>query len=106
MTISGFRHPFLGKYKVGFSESGKIQALDVQLYADAGYSFDLSGGVLDRAMFHSENAYYIPNVHISGKLCKTNLPTNTAYVIFSSPFVAYVYPKIPRVWRSSGNADL
>lgn len=81
MVTTGFRHPFLGKYKVGFTKEGKILALDLDLFADAGYSFDLSGGVLDRALFHSENAYFIPHVHVSGKLCKTNLPTNTAYVL-------------------------
>lgn len=85
MMTSGYRHPFLGNYKVGFTKTGKIMALDVDLYADAGYSFDLSGGVLDRAIFHSENAYYIPHVHVSGKLCKTNLPTNTAFRGFGGP---------------------
>eukprot|EP01111_Echinosteliopsis_oligospora_P015503 TRINITY_DN6157_c0_g1_i1.p1 TRINITY_DN6157_c0_g1~~TRINITY_DN6157_c0_g1_i1.p1 ORF type:complete len:771 (+),score=277.00 TRINITY_DN6157_c0_g1_i1:923-3235(+) len=85
MLISGFRHPFLGKYKVGFTNEGKLEALDLQLYADAGYSLELSAGVLDRALFHSENAYYIPNVFVSGKLCKTNLPTNTAFRGFGGP---------------------
>lgn len=85
MITTGFRHPFLGKYKVGFTKEGKILALDLDLFADAGYSFDLSGGVLDRALFHSENAYFIPHVNVSGKLCKTNLPTNTAFRGFGGP---------------------
>eukprot|EP01112_Ceratiomyxa_fruticulosa_P007100 TRINITY_DN1832_c0_g1_i2.p1 TRINITY_DN1832_c0_g1~~TRINITY_DN1832_c0_g1_i2.p1 ORF type:complete len:1364 (-),score=294.56 TRINITY_DN1832_c0_g1_i2:173-4264(-) len=85
MVTSGYRHPFLGRYKVGFTKEGKVMALDLHLYADAGYSFDLSGGVMDRALFHSENAYNIPHIRVSGKLCKTNLPTNTAFRGFGGP---------------------
>lgn len=91
MMTSGYRHPFLGNYKVGFTKTGKIIALDLDLYADAGYSFDLSGGVLDRALFHSENAYYIPHVSVSGKLCKTNLPTNTAYDFLNFYYYLFIY---------------
>eukprot|EP01113_Clastostelium_recurvatum_P030146 TRINITY_DN3652_c0_g1_i1.p1 TRINITY_DN3652_c0_g1~~TRINITY_DN3652_c0_g1_i1.p1 ORF type:complete len:1345 (-),score=361.69 TRINITY_DN3652_c0_g1_i1:322-4356(-) len=85
MATSGTRHPFLGRYKVGFTKEGKIMALDLSLYADAGHSFDLSGGVMDRALFHSENAYFIPHINVSGRLCKTNLPTNTAFRGFGGP---------------------
>lgn len=42
MISSGGRHPFLGQYKVGFTGEGRIIALDVQLYNNAGYSADLS----------------------------------------------------------------
>ncbi|KYQ89070.1 xanthine dehydrogenase [Tieghemostelium lacteum] len=85
MITSGSRHPFLGRYKIGFNDEGRIHSALIQLYADAGYSFDLSIGVLDRAMFHSENAYKIPNFTVIGKLCKTNLPTNTAFRGFGGP---------------------
>nr|AOE43256.1 xanthine dehydrogenase [Rostrostelium ellipticum] len=85
MATTGFRHPFLGRYKVGFDASGRVSAAHIELFADAGYSFDLSGGVLDRAIFHSENAYKIDNIHVIGRLCKTNLPTNTAFRGFGGP---------------------
>ncbi|GAM28786.1 hypothetical protein SAMD00019534_119620 [Acytostelium subglobosum LB1] len=85
MVITGFRHPFIGRYRLGFGKDGKITAADVQLFADAGYSFDLSSGVLERAMFHSENAYKVPNLRVVGKLCKTNLPSNTAFRGFGGP---------------------
>ncbi|EFA78511.1 xanthine dehydrogenase [Heterostelium album PN500] len=85
MMTTGTRHPFIGKYKIGFDKNGKIMAADIDLYADAGYSFDLSVGVLDRAMFHSENAYKVPNIRVNGRLCKTNLPTNTAFRGFGGP---------------------
>ena len=40
---------------------------------------------MDRAMFHADNAYDIPNVRIAGYLCKTNLPSNTAFRGFGGP---------------------
>ncbi|EGG20479.1 xanthine dehydrogenase [Cavenderia fasciculata] len=85
MITTGTRHPFLGRYKIGFDNEGMIKVADIQLFADAGYSYDLSGGVLDRAIFHSENAYKVPNIRVVGRLCKTNLPTNTAFRGFGGP---------------------
>ncbi|EGC38870.1 hypothetical protein DICPUDRAFT_96745 [Dictyostelium purpureum] len=85
MATTGTRHPFIAKYKVGVTKDGLIKALDLELYADAGYSYDISVGVLDRAIFHSENAYKIPNVNVVGRLCKTNLPSNTAFRGYGGP---------------------
>eukprot|EP00271_Cylindrocystis_brebissonii_P015376 TRINITY_DN3802_c0_g1_i1.p1 TRINITY_DN3802_c0_g1~~TRINITY_DN3802_c0_g1_i1.p1 ORF type:complete len:1384 (-),score=303.69 TRINITY_DN3802_c0_g1_i1:1396-5484(-) len=85
MAITGQRHPFLGKYKVGFTSEGKVLALDLELFNNAGNSLDLSHSILERAMFHSENVYNIPNVRIVGKICKTNLPSNTAFRGFGGP---------------------
>lgn len=42
MQVTGYRHPFLISYKVAFDESGKIIAVVFNLYANAGYSMDLS----------------------------------------------------------------
>ena len=42
MIITGKRHGFLGRYKVGFDNSGKLLALQLNLYSDAGWSVDLS----------------------------------------------------------------
>lgn len=36
-------------------------------------------------MFHYENAYYIPNVEVIGHVCRTNLPSNTAFRGFGGP---------------------
>ncbi|XP_021921362.1 xanthine dehydrogenase isoform X2 [Zootermopsis nevadensis] len=85
MMISGTRHPFLGKYKIGFTKKGKITACDIKLYNNAGHTLDLSGPVIERAMFHFENAYYIPNARVRGYICKTNLPSNTAFRGFGGP---------------------
>ncbi|KAF6158613.1 hypothetical protein GIB67_040127 [Kingdonia uniflora] len=85
MMISGQRHSFLGKYKVGFTNEGKLLALDLEIYNNAGNSMDLSLAILERAMFHSDNVYDIPNVRIRGRVCYTNLPSNTAFRGFGGP---------------------
>lgn len=85
MILTGKRHGFLGQYKVGFTGEGKITALDVDLYADGGWSLDLSPPVLLRAMLHVDNAYYIPNVEVRGRIAKTNKVSNTAFRGFGGP---------------------
>ncbi|KAF1371502.1 hypothetical protein PFLUV_G00277450 [Perca fluviatilis] len=78
-------HPFYGKYKVGFLSSGKVVALDVSYYSNAGHSVDLSLSIMERALFHMENSYSVANVRGRGYVCRTNLPTNTAFRGFGGP---------------------
>ncbi|KAL3718639.1 hypothetical protein ACJRO7_003719 [Eucalyptus globulus] len=85
MMITGQRHSFLGKYKVGFTKDGKVLALDLEIYNNAGNSLDLSSAILERAMFHSDNVYEIPNIRINGRVCFTNFPSNTAFRGFGGP---------------------
>ncbi|XP_025071860.1 xanthine dehydrogenase/oxidase isoform X3 [Alligator sinensis] len=85
MLISGGRHPFLGQYKVGFMNNGKVNSLEVSYYSNGGNSVDLSYGVMERALFHLDNAYNIPNVSSLGIVCKTNLSSNTAFRGFGGP---------------------
>ncbi|XP_068632356.1 xanthine dehydrogenase isoform X2 [Battus philenor] len=85
MQMTGTRHPFLIKYKVAATKEGKLMGAVVNIYNNGGYSIDLSGPVVERAMFHFENAYYIPNVEVTGHVCKTNLPSNTAFRGFGGP---------------------
>ncbi|CAH0581385.1 unnamed protein product [Chrysodeixis includens] len=85
MLISGTRHPFMVKYKVAVTSEGKIMGARVNIYNNGGYSIDLSGPVVERAMFHYENAYYVPNAEVTGHVCKTNLPSNTAFRGFGGP---------------------
>lgn len=85
MVISGQRHPFLGKWKVGVNKDGKIQALEADVYNNAGWSYDLSMAVCERAMTHIDGCYSIPNVHVRGHLCKTNTMSNSAFRGFGGP---------------------
>lgn len=47
-------------------------------------------------MFHCTNAYAIPNVRITGWVCKTNLPSNTAFRGFGGPQGMFVAENIIR----------
>jgi xanthine dehydrogenase large subunit len=85
MMITGKRHPYLTQYEVGFDETGKIQVLKVYLYSDGGAYLDLSAAVLQRSMLHIDNAYFLPNVLIKARVCKTNLAPNTAFRGFGGP---------------------
>ncbi len=73
--------------QVGFNDDGIVTALDVQLFSNGGYSLDLSAAVMDRAISNTDGSYYVPNVRVIGRVCRTNLPTNTAFRGFGGPQV-------------------
>ncbi len=83
--ITGKRHRYLSSYEAGFNQDGTINAVTIDLNADGGCATDLSFAILERAMLHSDNAYYLPNIRITGKVWKTNLPSNTAFRGFGGP---------------------
>ncbi len=85
MRSTGKRHDFLIHYDVGFDRQGRILAIDFTHALRCGMSADLSGPIAGRAMFHSDNAYYLPNVTISSFRCKTNTVSNTAFRGFGGP---------------------
>ncbi|XP_052605467.1 aldehyde oxidase 3 isoform X2 [Peromyscus californicus insignis] len=90
MLITGGRHPLLGKYKIGFMNDGKIKAADVQFYINGGCTPDDSELVIEYSLLKLENAYKIPNLRVRGQVCKTNLPSNTAFRGFGFPQGAFV----------------
>uniref|UniRef100_A0A8C6Z9C6 Aldehyde oxidase 2-like n=1 Tax=Nothoprocta perdicaria TaxID=30464 RepID=A0A8C6Z9C6_NOTPE len=85
MLITGGRHPFFGKYKVGFMNDGRIVAADFQCYVNGGCTKDESELVIEYVVLKVENAYNIPNFRVRGHACKTNLPSNTAFRGFGFP---------------------
>ena len=85
MIITGKRHDFQIDYDVGFDEDGIIQAVDMTYAARCGWSADLSGPVTDRALFHADNCYYFPHVHLVSAPLKTNSVSNTAFRGFGGP---------------------
>ncbi|KYK56124.1 xanthine dehydrogenase [Drechmeria coniospora] len=94
MVTMGQRHPFLARYKVGVNNDGKIQALDCDIFNNAGWTLDLSSSVVERAMTHSDGCYNIPNVFVRGRCCRTNTMSNTAFRGFGGPqgmFIAETY---------------
>jgi xanthine dehydrogenase large subunit len=83
--ISGKRHDFLVRYDVGFDGEGRLLALDIVFAGRAGHVADLSTSIVERALFHSTNCYFIPHVRATGYACKTNTQSNTAFRGFGGP---------------------
>ncbi|GEP57202.1 xanthine dehydrogenase molybdopterin binding subunit [Reyranella soli] len=85
IIATGKRHGFDYRYTVGFDDQGRVLALDAVLAADAGFSLDMTPGVVARALTHIDNAYWIPHVRAVGYSCRTNKQSNTAFRGFGGP---------------------
>lgn len=83
--ITGKRHPFAYRYRVGFDDSGRLCGLRMVMLANCGFSADLSGPVADRAIFHLDNASFLEDVAIDSFRCKTNTQSHTAFRGFGGP---------------------
>jgi xanthine dehydrogenase small subunit len=103
MMLMGHRHPFLAKFKVGFAADGTLLAVQAHLWSNGGWAQDLSQAVTDRALFHLDNAYYLPAVEFRGQVAKTHLSSNTAFRGFGGPQGMLVIEEIlDRVARRLG----
>ncbi|MFO1349779.1 MAG: xanthine dehydrogenase molybdopterin binding subunit [Gammaproteobacteria bacterium] len=100
MLMTGKRHDFVIDYDVGFDQQGLIKGIEFTLASRCGMSADLSGAVNDRAMFHSDNCYFLEHVSIVSHRCKTNTVSNTAFRGFGGPqgmfAIEYVVDDIAR----------
>ena len=85
MVQTGKRHDFWNRYRAGVTEQGIITGVQMDLAGLCGCTADLSEGIVDRAMFHADNAYYYPAARINGYRCKTNTVSNTAFRGFGGP---------------------
>ena len=83
--ITGKRHPFFNTYEVGFDAEGRVTAADIVVNGHCGHSPDLSDAIVDRAMFHADNAYFYDQVRIVGNRCLSNTASNTAFRGFGGP---------------------
>jgi xanthine dehydrogenase large subunit len=85
MTLTGKRHDFQIAYDVGFDDDGRIEGIELNLASRCGYSIDLSFAINDRAMFHSDNAYFLNNATIVSHRYRTHTVSNTAFRGFGGP---------------------
>ena len=85
VALTGKRHPFLARYAAGFSADGRLEALRLCFYSDGGWSLDLSEPIMWRAMFHCDNAYRLPAVDVTGRVCRTHKTSQTAFRGFGGP---------------------
>jgi len=85
MVVTGKRHDMRADWRVGFDGDGRILGYDIVFNARCGCSADLSQGVVDRTMFHADNAYFLPAARIASRRLKTNTVSNTAFRGFGGP---------------------
>ena len=103
MALTGKRHPFYARVTAGFESDGKLRGVALELFADGGWSLDLSDPVLWRALFHCDNAYLIPALDACGYVCKTHKTSQTAFRGFGGPQGMLVIEEIlDRIARTLG----
>ncbi len=85
LTMTGKRHGFHAQWRVAFDRSGLVLALDATLTSDGGWSLDLSEPVLARALCHVDNAYWVPNLRVNGRIARTHKTSQTAFRGFGGP---------------------
>jgi len=90
MVMTGKRHPYSSDFKMGLKKDGTILAYEVMFYQNSGAAADLSTAILERTLFHTTNAYFIPNVKATAACCYTNLPPFTAFRGFGGPQAMFV----------------
>jgi xanthine dehydrogenase large subunit len=107
MMITGKRHDFRFAYEAGYDDDGRIQGVKVDMTSRAGFSADLSGPVMTRAICHFDNAYWLPEVEIDGFCARTNTQSNTAFRGFGGPQGAFAIEYImDNIARSVGKDSL
>ncbi len=85
MSITGKRHQYQTDYRVAFYDNGRLLAAEFHFFSNGGAFADLSTAVLERTMLHADNAYHVPMMRVTGQVCRTNLPPNTAFRGFGGP---------------------
>ncbi len=85
MALTGKRHPYLVRYDAGLDADGRLQAVRVALFSDGGWSLDLSEPVMWRSLFHVDNAYRLPALEATGRVCRTHKTSQTAFRGFGGP---------------------
>jgi len=85
MQVTGKRHPFSNSYTLGIDSTGLIEGCKINIDGDCGHSADLSDAIVDRAMFHADNSYFLAECDIAGYRCQTNKVSHTAFRGFGGP---------------------
>ena len=59
--------------------------IEAELIGDCGCRADLSEGVVDRALFHADNAYFLRHARLTGVPAHTHKVSSTAFRGFGGP---------------------
>ena len=83
------RHPYIMKYKVGFSKEGKLIAMKISITADSGAYSGMSFFVTWRSVVQATGPYEIPNVETDIRAVYTNNSYTGAMRGFGSPQIIF-----------------
>ncbi|QCT19502.1 aldehyde oxidase [Jejubacter calystegiae] len=89
MRESYKRHPYIMKYKIGLDDKAKIQAIKIDILADAGAYAGQTAFVTWRSSVQAAGPYNIPNVRIDLSGVYTNNNYTSAYRGFGAPQVIF-----------------
>ena len=79
------RGPFEIRYKTGATKDGKVRAIQVDYFVDAGGYATWSVGFTKRAAYHATGVYEVENVKVDGLAVYTNNLPNAAFNGFGNP---------------------
>ena len=86
MHVTGKRHPYLVRYEVGFDDDGRITALTEPTSSPTAASRPTCRSPSWSARCCTPRTpTSFPNCRIHGPVCRTNLPSNTAFRGFGGP---------------------
>ena len=64
--------------QVGFNKDGEVKAMDAEAFSNGGWCLDMSQAVIGKALLHADNAYRVPHLRFTGRICRTNTASNTS----------------------------
>ncbi len=91
IRATGKRHPYSSDFKIGADKEGNILAFEAEYFQNSGCSCDLSPAILARTLLHATGSYRVPNGKVVGHMCRTNLPSFTAFRGFGAPQAFFVF---------------
>ena len=55
-----------------------MKAMDAEAFSNGGWCLDMSQAVIGKALLHADNAYRVPHMRFTGRICRTNTASNTS----------------------------
>ncbi len=89
IQISTKRHRMRMRYRIGADRDGKLQAIHVTQFVDAGGYAGLSTIVAERANSTAAGPYFFPNAHVDTYIVYTNNLFGGAFRGFGNPQVTF-----------------
>ena len=77
-ALCGGRAEVQARFKVGFDESGVLEAVDVDFAIDGGWTLSSAETVRDRVLLHADGAYFVSDFRATCRLCRTNRVSTAA----------------------------